>query len=91
MSAYNTAGVLFFLILHNKIRAESIKTCGSVLGIPNIKVLSQSGKTQFDPVSGVKHLQRTENRKQMTDDKGQTDLCHLISDFCYLTAGTAAL
>jgi hypothetical protein len=36
-------------------------------------------------VSGVRKIQRTEHRKQMTDDKGQTVFCLLSSDLCSLT------
>ena len=48
-SAYNTAGVVFFLILLNQTRAESINTKKTVLVFLNEKVLPELGK----PSSGV--------------------------------------
>jgi hypothetical protein len=43
--------------------------------------------------SGVRKIQRTEHRKQMTEDKGQTVsvFCHLTSVICYLTPETRHL
>ena len=44
-------------------------------------------------VSGVRKIKRTEHRKQMTDDKGQTVsvFYHLTSVICYLTPDTRNL
>jgi hypothetical protein len=41
-------------------------------------------------VSGVRKIQRTEHRKQMTEDKERTvsAFCHLTSVICYLTPDT---
>ncbi len=47
-------------------------------------------------MSGVRKIQRTEHRKQMTacdelsrvEDKRQTVFCHLTSVICYLTPET---
>jgi hypothetical protein len=41
-------------------------------------------------VSGVRKIQRTGHRKQMTEDKGRTvsDFCPPISVLCYLTPET---
>jgi len=46
---YNTACVVFFLILHNETRAKSINTKKAVLVFLNEKVLPEPGK----PGSGV--------------------------------------
>jgi hypothetical protein len=48
-SAYNTAGVVFFLILHNQTRGKSINTIKAVLVFISEKVLPELGI----PSSGV--------------------------------------
>ena len=42
---------------------------------------------------GVRAIQRTEHRRQMTEDKEQTVsvFCHLTSDICYLTPDTIVI
>jgi hypothetical protein len=42
-------------------------------------------------VSGTMKIHRTEHRKQMTEDKGQTVFCHLTSVIYYLTPDTRHL
>ena len=42
-------------------------------------------------VSGTMKIHRTEHRKQMTKDKGQTVFCHLTSVIYYLTPDTRHL
>ena len=77
---YNTAGVVFFLILYNQTRSKSINTIKTVLVFLSEKVLPEPRKSS----SGVRKIQRTEHRNQMTDDKGQTVFCLLSSDLCSL-------
>ncbi len=46
------------------------------------------GRESFDPELTTEGLSRTEHRKQMTEDKGQTVVCLLSSDLCSLTSET---
>ena len=105
-SGYNTACVVFFLILPIETRTKSINTKKTVLVFLNEKVLPQpgnpgsgailsAGKSRLR-VSGFRCQEDREDRAQKTDDRRQggrlfSILCHPTSVLCYLTMGTAAL
>jgi hypothetical protein len=56
-SGYNTAGVVFFLILYNATRGQSINTIKTVLVFLNEKVLPEKGV--WCRVSGVRQIARS--------------------------------
>jgi hypothetical protein len=47
-----------------------------------------NSQTTIIEVSGFSKVQKTEHRKQMTEDKGQTIICLLSSDLCSLLSDT---